>query len=127
VVRLVTVGGHLGGAAVDSGAGCLVVTIGGASTQAGTLASPGLVGVLDGRSGTLLRTIRVGSGPRAVAVDERTGHVIVVTSGGTLPAPATRGWLPVPAWLRQGLPVLPSPGLRTQTTPSGMSVLDLTR
>jgi len=127
VVRLVTVGGRLGGAAVDSSAGRLVVTIGGAPTQAGTLAGPGLVGVLDGRSGTLLQTIRVGSGPRAVAVDEQTGHTVVVTCGGTLPAPATWGWLPVPAWLRQGLPVLPSPGPRTRTTSPSVSVLDLTR
>jgi len=126
VLRTLSVGGRLGGAVVDSGAGRLVVTIGGAPTQAGTLAGPGLVGVLDGRSGALLRTIRVGSGPRAVAVDERTGHAVVVTCGGTLPAPATWGWLPVPAWLRQGLPVLPSPGPRTRTTSPSVSVLDLT-
>lgn len=117
VLRTLNVGGRLGGATVDSRTGRLVVTIGDASAQAGTLAGPGLVGVLDGRSGILLRTIRVGSGPRAVAVDERTGHAIVVTSGGTLPAPATWRWLP--AWLRQGLPVLPSPGLRTRAIPHG--------
>jgi DNA-binding beta-propeller fold protein YncE len=116
-LRMLSVGGRLGSAAVDSGAGRLVVTIGGAPTQAGTLASSGLVGVLDGRGGALPRTIRVGMGPRAVAVDERTGHVVVVTSGGTLPAPATWRWLP--AWLRQGLPVLPSPGLRTRAIPHG--------
>jgi len=115
LLRLVTVGGHLGGAAVDSGAGRLVVTIDGAPTQTGTLASPGLVGVLDGRSGAIPRTIRVGIGPRAVAVDERTGHAVVVTSGGTLPAPTTWGWLPV--WLRQGLPVWPRQGLRTGAYP----------
>jgi len=125
VLRTLSVGGHLGDAAVDSGAGLLVVTIDGAPTQAGTLTGPGLVGVLDGRSGALPRTIHVGLGPRAVAVDERTGHAVVVTSGGTLPTPTIWGWLPV--WLRQGLPVLPSPGLRTRSIPPGVSVLDLTR
>ncbi len=125
VLRTLSVGGHLGGAAVDSGAGRLVVTIEGAPTQAGTLAGPGLVGVLDERSGAIPWTIRVGLGPRAVAVDERTGHAVIATSGGTLPAPTTWGWLP--AWLWQDLPAWLRQGLRTRSMPPGVSVLDLPR
>jgi len=38
----------------------------------------GYVGVLDTRSGALLRTIRVGRDPRGIAVDERAGHAFVI-------------------------------------------------
>jgi len=46
--------------------------------------------VLDTRSGRLLRTIRVGNAPIAVAVDGRTGHVFVATRG------LTRAGIPTP-------------------------------
>ncbi len=58
--------------AVDERAGHVFVAGG------GDAAGRGLVSILDARSGAPLRTIRVGTYARAVAVDPRTGHVFVL-------------------------------------------------
>jgi YVTN family beta-propeller protein len=41
----------------------------------------GSVSVIDARRGALVRTIRVGGGPAALAVDEGSGHVFVANFG----------------------------------------------
>lgn len=43
--------------------------------------TPSLVQVLDSRSGTLLRTVRVGQSASALAMDTRLGHVFVANMG----------------------------------------------
>lgn len=59
--------------------------------------------VLDARIGELLRTIAVGVGPRAIAVDERTGQVVVANNGGMVQATTTTRWRRIPTWLRRCL------------------------
>jgi hypothetical protein len=52
------------------------------------------VTVLDARTGAILSTIPVGVDPVAVAVDERTGHVLGLSSGGSLAVPDPWGLAP---------------------------------
>ena len=64
--------------------------------------TPGRVQLLDGRTGRRLRTVAVGLGPTALAVEERSGHVFVANSYGT---PAGDGGMSrLVAWSRQWLP-----------------------
>jgi hypothetical protein len=86
----------------------------------------GSVTELDGRSGAILRTIPVGVDPVALALDERTPRVFVITGGGTIAAHGPDAWSWVPAWLRHWLPFLP-PGSGTRTMPGTVTVLDATR
>src|SRR5205085_5878872 len=41
----------------------------------------GSISVLDARTGTVLRTVAVGSGAHALAIDERHGHIFVANGG----------------------------------------------
>lgn len=77
------------------------------ATVAGTLTlgGQGLLYVLDARTGAVLRRFTVGVAPQAVAVDARSGRVVVINEGGEIRAPAgwwapwarlAGGWLP---WL----------------------------
>ena len=89
--------------------------------------------VLDGRTGRLLRTVAVGLGPVALAVDTRSGHVFVANIYGTPAGPGSMSWLL--AWSRHWLPAwgqhwlsslaLPSPPARVTT--GSVSVLDVAR
>ncbi len=49
--------------------------------------------VLDARSGALLRGRRLALAPKALAVDERTGHILVAVAPPTRPSNVW-GWLP---------------------------------
>lgn len=82
----------------------------------------GIVQVLDERTGAVLRTVPVGIAPIAVAVDARSGQVVVVNAGGTVPV--TDPWRWLPAWLRAHLPGI-APGPRTRTVPGSVSVFDI--
>jgi hypothetical protein len=81
--------------------------------------------VLDERTGALLRSLVVGPAPVSLAVDEATGHVVVLTVGGQVPIPDP--WSRLPPWLRRRLPFLPLRPSALRAVPPGVSVLDVTR
>jgi DNA-binding beta-propeller fold protein YncE len=92
-----------------------------------TLRGNGTLYVLEARTGAVLRRIAVGVAPVAVAVDERSGQVVVVNGGGeVLRAPADWGalwigrlrqWLP---WLGRGAAPQPT----TERVSGSVSVID---
>ena len=91
-----------------------------------TVRGAGLLSVLDARTGALLRRLTVGVAPQAVAVDQRSGRVVVVNAGGVVRAP--QSWLT--AWTqgaRASLPwlgrVAPSPPPHA-LVPGSVSVID---
>ncbi len=86
----------------------------------------GSVSVLDAASGQLLRTIPVGVDPHGLAVDERTGHVIVVVGGGTIDVPNADPWAWAPDWLRQRLPFMARPAHHWRHVTPTVTVLDAT-
>ncbi len=79
----------------------------------GVAAGPGWVNVLGARTGALLRWVSVGVNPTAVAVDARSGRVVVVNAGGAVPRPDPWAWMP--AWLRQHVPFLPQQSTAPRT------------
>jgi hypothetical protein len=91
------------------------------------------VQVLDGHTGRGLRTVAVGLGPTALAVEERSGHVFVADSygppagdGGMSRLVAwSRQWLP--AWGHQWLARLALPSHPSHGTAGSVSVLDVAR
>lgn len=96
LLRTVPVGTNPILLAIDSQAQHVFAIIRG-PVQAGYVASgPGSVALLDTRTGTVLRRVRIGIDPVAVAIDARTRRVFVLTNGqlslgGTgLPAGPTR-------------------------------------
>jgi len=66
------------GLALDSRTGRVFILAVGPTDILGVGRRPGRVSVLDARTGRLIRRVSVGRGPRAAAVDERTGRVFVV-------------------------------------------------
>ncbi len=82
---------------VDEARARVYVTACGGLDRSGLRTGSGHLAVLDARSGALLRTLPLGVAPRAVAVQEGSGRLIVVDSGGVLPA-APRGAAP---WLQR--------------------------
>ena len=89
-------------------------------------AETGTVGVLDVRTGSVLRTIAVGVHPLAIAVAERTDRAFVVTGGGTV-TEAAGWWRPWMQRLRRWLPWLPQQPPPTNSVPGSVTVLDLAR
>ncbi len=94
-------------------------------TQSQTFLGNGTLYVLDAERGTLLRKLPVGVGPIAVAVDQPTGHVIVLNSGGTIRT--TDAWNWMPSWLRVRLPLVSQHPSLTQIVPGSVSVIDAAR
>lgn len=103
--------------AVDSGRGRVYGVAFGRADANGRATGAGVLRVLDARTGNVLRSVAVGVNPLAVAVDGRTGRVVVVDAGGAaagsdpwsplrrvlprwLPLPVPRGELPVPGDMR---------------------------
>ncbi len=78
--------------------------------------------VLDAHSGRVLWRLSLGIDADALVVDERTGHVLVVSVGGVERAPDPWAWLLRP--LRRWLPFLPVPTPRLHAIPSPLYVLD---
>lgn len=71
---------------VDQHVNEVFVLTGGTLSSLGVATKEGVMVVLDGRTGELLRRVSVGWDPRALAVDEATGTVFVTNAGG-IPAP----------------------------------------
>ncbi len=84
----------------------------------------GTLTVLDARNGAVQRTISAGVAPIAAAVDEQTGHALVLNAGGTVRVPGAWGWM---QWVRRWLPFSPSFGPQTRTVPPSVSAIDVTR
>jgi len=59
-----------------------------------------------------------------IAVDERSGHVLVAVAGGAVTPPVVDPWRWLPHWLRQRLPFATTPIARTRTVPPRLVVLD---
>lgn len=71
----------------------------------------GRVSVLDTATGSTLAAFAVGTDPGNVVVDEASGRVVVLSTGGVWARPNRYSWLP--DWLRQRLPLLRVGATRT--------------
>jgi len=110
--RTVGVGGEPGGLALDQPQGRVLVTTAGPCCIGASPTGHGALTVLDGGSGRIVRTVALGWTPAQTLIDERAGRVLVVNAqGGTVPEPDPWAW--VPQLLRQRLPFLPRPRVRT--------------
>ena len=96
-----------------------------ARRQRVVVASATGLSVLDARSGRVRRRAPLALDADALVVDERTGHVFIVSVGGTqaLPSP----WATVLDPLRRWFPTLPAPAARLRTEPSLLRILDEAR
>ncbi len=83
LLRAIDLGGGSGRAvAVAVAAGhTFVLEIENALRNTGTTGTSGIVSMLDTRTGTLMRVIRVSQAPTVVAMDEQGGHVFVASEG----------------------------------------------
>lgn len=70
--------------ATDGRGGRVLVANEGVTDSMGSPIGRGSVSVLDGQSGTVVRTIAVDASPMAVAVDEQSGHAALLTAHGGL-------------------------------------------
>jgi YVTN family beta-propeller protein len=111
---------------VDERGGHAFVLNGGAADSR-FYTTDGSMSVLDVASAEVLRTIPVGHGPIAMAVDERAAHMFVVNSGpaGQRSGQALWGW--VPASVRRRVPWLPGPSPSTIVAAGTVTVLDAAR
>ena len=75
----------LGDIAVDEHTGRVFVVDRGAMSPSGAHLGAGSVVVLDGRTGARHGVMPVGVYPGALAIDEATGHAVVVNDGGMVP------------------------------------------
>jgi len=124
ILRTVTfagTAGATGAVAVDPARGRVFVAQAAPIDDNGVAAGAGWVNVLDARNGALLRRVAVGVNPTAVAVDARSGRVIVVNAGGAVLRPDPWGWMPT--WLRQHVPFLPQPSMAPRTVTGSISVV----
>ncbi len=114
----------LGDIAVDEQTGRVFVVDRGATSPSGAHLDAGSVVVLDGRTGARRSTVTVGVYPGALAIDDSTGHAVVVDDGGLVRVSDSWSWLP--SWLRQRLPFFPLPPY-TRTVNGSVSLLDAAR
>jgi DNA-binding beta-propeller fold protein YncE len=84
--RTVHVGMDAGGLAISERSGHVFVIVPGPHTGR-HYACAGTVQMLSARSGALLRTVMVSTGPSQVAVDDTTGRVFILSIGGPLQGP----------------------------------------
>lgn len=89
--------------AVDEARDRVYVTAGGRLDRDGVFQGPGRLFVLDAHNGTVRRTLAVGLAPQTLAVETRSGRVVVVESGGAVSV-KTDG---AERWLRPVLGGLP--------------------
>jgi YVTN family beta-propeller protein len=94
VQRTIAAGGPASAVAIDSRRGRIYVAHADLPYSRGVHSGPGTVSVLDARTGAILRTRPVGIAPTSLAVDERTGQVIVVNAGGRVQVHDAWTWLP---------------------------------
>lgn len=119
--------GHYPGSplTVDEATGRVLVAVVGPIDTSYNPTQYGRVSIVNEGSGAVLRTVTVGAGPIAAAIDERTGHAFVLNSGGTIQLRAAWAWLP--RWVRSWLPFLPSARPSTRAVPGSVSVIDARR
>jgi len=114
--------------AVDERAGRLFVLNPGATNmRSGELAGPGSLSVVDERTGSVVRTARVGVRPMGLALDRAAGRLVVLNDGGLVARPAVDPWGWIPSWARGLLPFIPGPPRDPTIAPASISVLDMTR
>jgi DNA-binding beta-propeller fold protein YncE len=92
-----------------------------------TLRGNGTLYVVDARTGAVLRRIAVGVAPQAVAVDARSGRVVVLNGGGEVLRPLADWSAPWIGRLRQWLPELgrgAPPQPTTERAPGSVSLID---
>lgn len=124
VLRTIAVAPHPSALAVDERRGRIVVASVGPLAAYGIVRGHGSVCVLDAVTGAVRRSVAVGVGPRSLAVDERSGRIVVVNTGGAVqPSP---GWLDqwlqrLPSWLRRP----PRRAPATTVAPGSVSVITL--
>jgi DNA-binding beta-propeller fold protein YncE len=121
-LRAIAVGVNPGAVAVDAQRGRVFVANTGDVDDTGSPLGPGSVSVVDARRGTVVQTVAVGVDPQAMAVDERSGRVIVVNTGGVVPR--ADPWARIPGWLRRWLPFVPPAGSATRSEAGSVSILD---
>ena len=124
-LRTVTVGVDPLAVMVDAARGRVLVLNHGTTPRGGPDLADGSVNVLDARTGAVRATIPVGADPTALAVDDRNGHIVVVTGPTTMLTPDPWGWLPPLA--RRHLPFVPRAGARLRAVPGSVRVLAATR
>jgi DNA-binding beta-propeller fold protein YncE len=124
IVRAIDVEANPAALALDGRRGRLLVAIGGETAADGTPLGDGSLEILDGTTGTLLRRVDVGVAPSAVTVNDASGQVAVVNSGGSVQTHDAWGW--VPAWLRAKLPFL-APNRQVHTEPGSVTIIDTDR
>ena len=124
VVRTIVVGGVPTNLVVSQRLGRVFVSTTGPSGLRVTTGRDGngSVHVLDGRSGTIVRTWPVGRFPGPMAVDERHRYLVVLNLNGSDLGPGPWAW--IPTWLRRWLPFLADVPA-TQTLASCVTVIDL--
>jgi len=124
-LRTVGVGVHPSGLAFDRRHGRVLVTDSGpCCVGGGWPTGTGVLVVLDGGSGRVVRTLPLGRGPLQPLINEAGGRVLVInTEGGTTTDPDPWGWVPRP--IRQRLSGLPRP--RTRPLSASVMVFDLTQ
>jgi DNA-binding beta-propeller fold protein YncE len=121
-VRSILSGDHPSALAVDTRRGRVLVADIGATDGDGIPRGNGSVALLDAATGAVLRTVGVGVAPGALAVDERSGHVLVVDDGGPVHVQGPWDWLP--QWLVDRIPFLGSQQ-GTRTVDGNASILGL--
>ena len=107
---------------VDKRSGRIILVASGTTDVASTYPQSGSVIVLDGRTGARQSVTPVTAGACALALDERTGHAIVVSNGSIVHSDDPWAW--VPTWLRRHLPFIPRSS-SVRTIGVTVSVLDV--
>jgi len=80
-------------AAIDAQSGVVLMLDAGTRDATGAVSQPGMVRVVDGRRGRILRTIRVGGGSSAIAIDAKGRRAYVAnTDDGTVSVLDLRRW-----------------------------------
>jgi DNA-binding beta-propeller fold protein YncE len=127
LLRTIRIGLAITAVAVDERRGRVYVTsVGAIDATSGAFTGPGLLSVLDERSGKVVRTVAVGVDPVGVVVDRQRERLFVANAGtyGLRRLNDPWGWLP--GWLRRRLPLPPLPQPRPFRVPASVSVLDTT-
>lgn len=88
---------------------------------------PGSLSVVDERTGSVVRTARVGVRPMGLALDRVAGRLVVLNDGGAVGQRAADPWGWIPSWARGLLPFIPGPPRDPTIAPASISVLDMTR
>jgi len=105
---------------LDAPHGHLLVLLEGRLDAQGRPTTSGTLAVLDARSG-LLRSVPVPVGAFALALDPRSGHLVIESAGGGTPVSDPWPW--VPPWARRHLPLPPPPPGASGT----LTILDTAR